>query len=89
MFFPRLTFLLSYPLESMMELKEAAESKFENIGKTTLFSTLDSCKGSKLRKVEIVAKLFTTLPTSDLSFTDVEKVKECPLDFQKKYLGQF
>ena len=54
--FSHLTFfILSYPLESMMESTEATESMtslYDNIGKTTVVSTLDSCKGSKLREVE-------------------------------------
>ena len=39
----------------MMESTEATESMtslYDNIGKTTVVSTLDSCKGSKLREVE-------------------------------------
>ena len=53
--FSQIDFLLSYPLESMMESTEATESMtslYDNIGKTTVVSTLDSCKGSKLREVE-------------------------------------
>ena len=58
--FSQIDFLLSYPLESMMESTEATESMtslYDNIGKTTVVSTLDSCKGSKLREVENSCKI--------------------------------
>ena len=69
----------------MMKLKEAAESIFENMGKTTVFSTLDLCEGSKLREVENSCKIIHGFVLIKSPFTDVVKVKECPLNFEKMF----
>ena len=38
----------------MMELKKAAESKFENIGKTTLFSTLANFEMGRFGDLQLI-----------------------------------
>ena len=50
---PTLTFLPSYPLENFMRAKEAESILMQ----TVVVSTLDSCKGSKLREVETSRKI--------------------------------
>ena len=56
---PILTLLPSHPLETWMEAKEAESILGAMFGaiQTVVVSTLDSCKGSKLREVETSRKI--------------------------------